>query len=139
MRKVITNNQGVSLIEIIAAMLLVSIILLSYFTFFTQSAKHTQYNKVKLGAVDIAEKVVSDIRNIHSLSELEVKGFRLEKGVYINNQNFPGHEVKITIKDNKVASVLNVIRITVTSTSAEDLPGSSFTTEMYINIRGSST
>lgn len=57
------EERGVSLVEVVASIVLITIILLSFFGFFVQSAKHTKFNEEKLSSVEIAENIIATIRS----------------------------------------------------------------------------
>ncbi|WP_066292820.1 type IV pilus modification PilV family protein [Bacillus sp. FJAT-29937] len=126
------NEKGLTLIEILVAITLLSIVLITFFTIFIQSAKFTHYNKEKLTAIDVGEKVVGDIRNLSSYKQLLQKGYRLENGVfYVNDTTYAEYKVKIEIKEI-ISSKLRRIKIDVTSIPQSNIADSFFTTEMYI-------
>lgn len=56
------NKAGFTLIEVLAALVILSIILLSFFSFFSQSALFTQKNRDKLTAVNLAQDTVVAIK-----------------------------------------------------------------------------
>lgn len=56
------NEQGLTLIEVLASLVIISIVLISFSSILIQATKHTKYNKEKLTEVDIAEELVGDIR-----------------------------------------------------------------------------
>ncbi|WP_394233119.1 prepilin-type N-terminal cleavage/methylation domain-containing protein [Niallia oryzisoli] len=57
------NNRGFTLLEILAAIVILGIILTVFFQFFLLSQKATTGNEDKLVAVNIAEGVLEKIRN----------------------------------------------------------------------------
>ncbi|CAM3109086.1 type II secretion system protein [Filibacter tadaridae] len=118
MKKYNQDEKGVTLVEILAALVILSIVLVVFFTFFLQSAKFTQHNKEKLTAVEVAEDVVADVRNWKSK----------ENGKYVNN-SYDGYDVNIVIQPGPAG--LQKARITVETFSKEGIKESSFTTEMY--------
>lgn len=65
MNKIFKNNRekGLTLIEVLASLVIVSIVLISFSGILIQSMKHTKYNKEKLTEVDIAEEVIGEIRD----------------------------------------------------------------------------
>lgn len=62
MKKYLKDTQGISLVEILAALVLLSIVLVTFMTFFTQSAKFTAHNHETLTSVQVAEQVVAEVR-----------------------------------------------------------------------------
>ena len=127
----VNNESGLTLVEIIAALLILSIILLSFFAFFTQSAKFTKHNKENLTAVQVAEDVVAEIRPINSIDELE--GYTINNGTYVNSLTYSPFEVKITISDGPVPR-LKKANISVKSTSTGVIQNKEYRTEMYFKV-----
>lgn len=124
MKKQLQSENGMTLVELLAALVLLSIVLLAFFTFFTQSAKFTQHNKEKLTAVEVAEDVVADVRNGNYQESIE----------FIKN----GYMVTITIEDLPINLMLKKAVITVESDfdSEEGIRNSTFITEMYFDEVG---
>lgn len=56
------GNKGFTLIEVLAALVILSIVLLSFFSFFSQSALFTQKNRDKLTAVNLAQDTIVTIK-----------------------------------------------------------------------------
>ncbi|WP_438311216.1 type IV pilus modification PilV family protein [Sporosarcina sp. FA9] len=117
MRKRKMGEKGVTLVEILATLVLLSIVLIGFFSFFTQSATFTKHNKEKLTAVQIAEDVVAKIRNSeYPDTNLEIK-------------DYSGYIVDIVIEDGPAG--LKKAEIKVETDTTTGIKGSSFTTEMY--------
>ena len=127
----VENEGGLTLVEIIVALLILSIILLSFFTFFTQSAKFTNHNKENLTAVQVAEDVVAEIRPVNSIDELD--GYTQINGTYVNSLTYTPFEVKITIIDGPVTE-LKKANIAVKSTSTIGIQNKEYRTEMYFKV-----
>jgi len=119
MRKIKMGENGVTLVEILAALVLLSIVLIGFFSFFTQSATFTKHNKEKLTAVQIAEEVIADVRNGKYQDDTSII-----KGDY---------EVNIVIEDGPADLILKKAIVTVNSLTDMGIKGSSFTTEMYFD------
>lgn len=66
-------NKGFTLIEILVALVILSIILLSFMSFFTQSSLFTQKNKEKLTAINLAQEMIVTIKNQPALFQKAVK------------------------------------------------------------------
>lgn len=60
-------NRGFTLIEVLAALVILSIILLSFLSFFSQSALFTQKNHDKLTAINIAQDTIVSIKKYPAL------------------------------------------------------------------------
>jgi prepilin-type N-terminal cleavage/methylation domain-containing protein len=57
------NPLGFTLIEILVTLVILSIVLLSFMSFFTQSSLFTQKNNEKLTAINLAQETVVTIKN----------------------------------------------------------------------------
>ena len=130
MKKYIDNEKGLTLVEILAALVILGIILISFSSFFLQSAKNTKYNEEKLNAVAVAEKVIAEIRpNNHPANMGE---YTLTNGVYVNSTTYDPFQVEIKVIDNEVIN-LNLAIITVKSNLMTGIKKTPFTTQMYFN------
>jgi prepilin-type N-terminal cleavage/methylation domain-containing protein len=56
------NNRGFTLIEVLASIIILSVIITSFFQFFIFSQKTTTNNQDKLIAINIAQKVLEQIK-----------------------------------------------------------------------------
>ena len=90
MKNYIQNAKGLTLVEILAALVILGILLISFSSFFLQSAKNTKYNEEKLTAIDLSEEIVADIRrNPEMYKDLKV---------YIYNET-PSVKAIITVEE----------------------------------------
>lgn len=112
MKKIIQNNRGLTLVEILAALVILGIVLVTFMSFFTQSAKFTAFNNEKLTAVQVAEDVVAQVR----IGDLVIGSYE-------------DYEVSIEIEEGP--ENLKKAIITVTSVSERELKSKPFITEMY--------
>lgn len=119
MDKKLFNQKGLTLVEILAAIVILTIVLLSFSSFFIQSAKNTQYNKEKLTSVEVAEEVVAEVRNGYFIAS--------------EKQTRNGYEVEIIITDGPDSSLPNLKKaeIKVKPDNTTGTKKSPFTTEMY--------
>ena len=124
------KENGLTLIEVVASIVILSIVLLSFAGMFLQSTKHTKYNKEKLTSVEVAEDVVADLRFVNNLDELE--GYT-KIDDYTYEIIYSNHNVKIVVSDGPADLNLSKVVITVVTDSETATKKSSFTTEMYIN------
>lgn len=113
------DERGMSLVEILAALVILSIVLLSFFTFFTQPAIFTKHNKEKLTAVQIAEEVVAKVRD----GDYQVTNLGIIE--------YSGYKVDIVIKDGPAG--LKKAEIKVKIDTITGIKGLSFSTEMYFD------
>src|SRR5690606_29094949 len=60
--RLLKEERGISLVEVVASIVLITIILISFFGFFIQSSKHTKFNEERLKSIEIAENVIAEIR-----------------------------------------------------------------------------
>ena len=137
MKRLIRNEKGLTLVEILAALVILGIVLVGVMSFFTQSAKFTASNHDTLTAVQVGEEVVSKVRGIHSLMDLTKAP---EK--FIGNANeinsatlYSDYDISVKKKDDLVASKLQKVTITVLSKKNDSKPNSAFKTEMYIEVQ----
>lgn len=72
------DEEGMTLVELLAAIVLLGILLVAFMSFFTQSAKFTAHNHETLTAIQVAEEVVADVRKLEDIKLLDTKkGYRL--------------------------------------------------------------
>lgn len=114
------NEKGLTLVEILVAITILSIVLITFSSFFLQSAKHTNSNKEKLTAVQVAEDLVAKVRS----GDYSI-GSECEECSY---DGFDFEIVDVTYEVPNLPDTLKKVRITVQSISKN---ASSFTTEIY--------
>lgn len=136
-KRLFQNEKGLTLVEILAAVVILGIVLVSVMTFFTQSAKFTASNHDTLTAVQVGEEVVSRVRGIHSLVELTEGPEKFNGNVNEVSSDILYSDFDINVKreGNLVASKLQKVIITVQSKNKADKPNSVFKTEMYIEVQ----
>ena len=117
MKNFIRNDKGLTLVEILAAIVILSIVLITFTNFLFQSTKYTKLNKEKITAIEVAEEVISEVRD----------------GIYQQNIEFDknGYKIKIEIDKSNVPINLYKAIVTVKSKSEVGINGSPFITEMY--------
>lgn len=128
-----SNERGVSLVEILAAIVLLSIVLFSFYAFFINSATFTTINKKKLTAVDIAEQVVSDLRKNTSYEQLNEIGYHLENGKYINSSRYTDYSISLTFSniEDIESGLLKVLIEVSTKDTGQKSKSVPFRTEIY--------
>ncbi|ANU12762.1 hypothetical protein B481_0539 [Planococcus halocryophilus Or1] len=136
MKKLIQNERGISLVEILAAVVILGIVLVSVMTFFTQSAKFTASNHETLTAVQVGEEVVAKVRGVKSLTELTVSPEKFVGTASKVTSATLHPEFSITIEKTQgvVKSKLQKVEITVLSKNNTSNPNSAFTTEMFYEV-----
>lgn len=154
MRKYLRNNSGLTLVEILAALVILSIVLVAFMSFFTQSAKFTAHNYEKLTAVQIAEDIVSivrtdeepdieepDIENICIQMKSKIDGAKksddfkqveLNKDLVTVQDNCEEFDIKVTLSKKLIN--LGKANILVKSASGKGINEPEFETEMYFEV-----
>lgn len=115
MKKFVVNQNGFTLVELLAAIALIGIVLFTFMSLFTQSAKFTAHNKETLTAVQVAEEVIAEVRS----------------GVYKNTVNIKKYEYDVAININEGPENLKQAKITVKSPQGVGINEPKFTTYMY--------
>ena len=133
MQKYINNYRGLTLVEILAALIILSLVLIAFMTFFSQSARFTMHNKETLTAVQVAEDVVGKIRvqksiDILGASQCEDGGSNCKKTVH-----YDPYTVKMEESIGPVSDYLKKVVITVKN-SEETKTENTFITEMYYEV-----
>ena len=122
------NEKGLSLVEVLAAVVILSIVLITFLNFFVQSAKHTKFNNEKLTAVQVAEDVIAKVRE-NKFKEKIV-------GDVVTDNTYEGYDVSIKIEKGPTDVKLNKAVITVKSNLETGTKKSTFNTEMYYDATG---
>ena len=123
MKRYTNNDKGLTLVEILAAVVILSIVLVTFTNLFLHSAKHTKFNNEKLTAVQVAEDVVAKVR----ANEYKEKS----GGEEFSEIGYDGYEVSIKIEDGPSDVNLHKAVITVEKNPGTGIKKSSFITEMY--------
>ena len=63
LRKLIKNCNGLTLVELLVTIVILSIVLVTFMSIFPQSMKLSKTTEEKLAAINIAEIVLSDFKN----------------------------------------------------------------------------
>lgn len=111
------NENGLTLVEILAALVILGIVLVSFMSFFTQSAKFTAVNYEKLTAVQVAEDVISNVRE----NSLDYKNL------------YPEYKIDIVRSDGPTKNLKHA-KITVKAIAGTRKDELGFTTEMYYEM-----
>lgn len=111
------KEEGLTLVEILAALVILGIVLVSFMSFFSQSAKFTTFNNEKLTAVQVAEDVVASVRE--------------------NNLNYqdlyPEYKIDVVRSDGPTTNLKHA-KITVKAVTGTRTNEPGFTTEMYYEM-----
>ncbi len=127
------QEDGLTLIEVVASIVILSIVLLSFSSLFLQSVKHTKYNKEKLSAVEVAELVVADLRSGKKIEEVGYECVDNYCRSYRNENLDPEYLVELTVSEGPADIQLKKAVIMVTTKADTASKKSSFTTEMYFD------
>lgn len=136
MKSLMQNEKGLTLVELLAALVILGIVLVSVMSFFTQSAKFTASNHETLTAVQVGEEVVSKVRNIHSLVDLTQapEKFSGNEEKVASAILYSDYDISVKKEGGLVASKLQKVTINVLSKKNLDKPTSAFKTEMYFEV-----
>lgn len=136
MKRLIQNERGISLVEILAAVVILGIVLISVMTFFTQSAKFTANNHDTLTAVQVGEEVVAKVRGVKSLTDLTkpTEDFTGNATKITSGTMHPSYTITIEKTQGVVKSKLQKVRIVVLAKENASKPESAFTTEMFYEV-----
>ncbi|MCJ1908635.1 type IV pilus modification PilV family protein [Planococcus ruber] len=121
MIKTLNSQKGLTLVEILAATVILGIVLISFMSFFAQSAKFTVHNSEKLTAVEVAEDVMGEIR---------------QGKTAIPHNKYKNFEISVTVASGPANTKLAKAIITVKNTSQSKMKSKDFVTEMYFNPAG---
>ncbi len=125
------NEKGLTLIEVLASLVILSIILISFSSLLLQATKHTKFNKEKLTEVDIAEEVIGEIRgNDNCLSVKTIVEAEDYKDFYKVTLNCEGSTKDVP---NSLGRAVVTVK-TKGNTNAQKR--STFTTETYYKVGG---
>lgn len=113
------NEEGMTLVELLAAIVLLGIVLVAFMSFFTQSAKFTAHNHEKLTNVQVAENIIGDVR----------------QGMYQKSITFVEDDYKIEIVVNQGPEDLKVAKVTIKSPDGAGIDKPDFTTRMYFKVK----
>ncbi|MBY0099113.1 type IV pilus modification PilV family protein [Mesobacillus maritimus] len=113
--KVLRNNNGVTLIEVLAALTILSIILVSLMNIFPQMGKMNKYNEDKVQAISLAKELLIEwqensemityISNPDTTLLLSLDPPQLADGYYVFNTT--KNDFKATINIKEVASKIS--------------------------------
>lgn len=143
MKGKLQSGQGMTLVELLAAIALLGIVLVTFMSFFTQSAKFAAHNQETLTAVQVAEEVVADLRDHNSIGTLQgTKGYKLvgslieDKTTYNEFDTTVSQEVvEVPLQEGSAQKIfLNKATITVKSKPGYGIDNPEFKTEMYLKV-----
>lgn len=143
MKKILFKQSGMTLVELLAAIALLGIVLFTFMSIFTQSAKFSAHNQETLTAVQVAEQVVGDVRDITSISLLNnINEYELEGNSIVNRRTYEIFIIKIVEENVEVARPGNNTRkmtlkkavISVKAKPGYGINEPEYITEMYLKV-----
>lgn len=143
MKGKIQSSQGMTLVELLAAIALLGIVLVTFMTFFVQSAKFTAHNQETLTAVQVAEEIVAELRDIENIGSLNgKKGFTLINNLIEDKTTYEEFDitvsqeiVEVPVQEGSEQKILlKKAIITVKSKPGHGIDNPEFKTEMYLKV-----
>ncbi|WP_372868372.1 type IV pilus modification PilV family protein [Planomicrobium okeanokoites] len=144
MKKALFKENGMTLVELLAAIALLGIVLFTFMSIFTQSAKFSAHNQETLTAVQIAGQVVSDVRDLETVLTLNNVGNYKKVGSLIEDKDTYDHfvvkisevEVQITRPDSTATALaLKKANISIKAKPGFGINEPEFKTEMYLKVK----
>ena len=143
MEKFLVKQNGMTLVELLAAIALLGIVLITFMSIFTQSAKFSAHNQETLTAVQIAEQVVADVRDLDGIPSLNgIGGYKLETGYIVDRDSYDHFDIKIMELEVEIVRpdkperkmTLKKVIISVKAKPGIGINEPEFTTEMYLKV-----
>ena len=146
MKEMPRNENGLTLIEILAAIVIMSLVLICFMAVFTQSAKFTAHNRETLTSVEITENIIGKLRLSDDLTglgllkkgDIEVtpeEAFRDGGKIEVVNGGDSNYVVFLTIGDSEVElSTLKRIKVEVNSKNPSVTNSKPFETEIFLEV-----
>jgi prepilin-type N-terminal cleavage/methylation domain-containing protein len=146
MKEMPRNENGLTLIEILAAIVIMSLVLICFMAVFTQSAKYTAHNQETLTSVEIAEDIIGKVRlsdDLTGLGSLKKGGLVVTpEAAFIDggkievvNGGDSNYSVFLTIGDSEVElSTLKRIKVEVNSKNPSVTNSKPFETEIFLEV-----
>ncbi|MEK3764350.1 hypothetical protein [Solibacillus sp. FSL K6-4121] len=107
MKKHFNNENGVSLLEVVASMLLLTILLLSFFYLFVQNAKVTSNNNVNYTASTVARELSAEITKKCSIVKVDKALSICNYGTGLTQTGFiEKFPYQLTIQEMKDSSII---------------------------------
>lgn len=136
MKKFFHNEKGMTLVELLAALALLGIVLVTFMSLFTQSAKFTAHNQETLTAVQVGEEVVAEVRKIGKIEDLKKPANTILAKKITDTQTYAPYIVTIEEQTapTSVSAKLKKAVITVKSAPGAGINEPEFKTEMYFKV-----
>ncbi len=115
------NEKGFTLVEILASMVILFIVLISFFGFFTQSALFTRINQDSLQATNLAEEVMAvlrgkkedEINTLISGAGANIDQLRAELGVNNSNQFIENNSLQLRITNLGASDGIQLVQVKI--------------------------
>lgn len=136
MKSFFHNEKGMTLVELLAALVLLGIVLVTFMSLFTQSAKFTAHNQETLTAVQVGEEVVAEVRKISKIEDMKKPVNTIQSKKITDNQTYAPYIVTIEEQSapSSVSTKLKKALITVKSAPGSGINEPEFKTEMYFKV-----
>lgn len=136
MKKIYRNEEGLTLLELLAAITLMGIVLVVFMSFFTQSAKFTAHNQETLTSVQVAEEIVAEVREIKKIEDLKNTNNTIQNNKITDNKTYQPYIVTIEEKEAPPSVKLELKKavIIVKSAPGAGINEPEFKTEMYFKV-----
>lgn len=144
MKKMLMKQNGMTLVELLAAIALLGIVLFTFMSIFTQSAKFSAHNQETLTAVQIAEQVVADVRDLEQIAELDgIKNYKKTLDDIEDTDTYDHFTVKISQEEVDVTRpgsssstlILKRALISVKAKPGFGINEPEFKTQMYLKVQ----
>ena len=132
MKKIRSNESGFTLVELLASIIILSIIILGIFQMFIFSAKTATSNQTKLVTTHLAkatiERIKVDAESYFSFDQVEVGNTKIfdkenctarDCELFTMTVNDLSYEVEIEVSQDSAEKDLNLINVIVTVTQPE--------------------
>jgi type IV pilus assembly protein PilA len=150
MQETPNKQNGMTLVEILAAILIMSLVLITFMALFVQSAKYTAHNRETLTSVEIAENVIGKVRlsdDLTGLGPLKKENIEVtakdafndvddvDDKIEVVNGGDSNYNVFLTIVNSKVKlPTLKRIKVEVNSKNPSVKNSKPFETEIFIEV-----
>ncbi|WP_394119702.1 prepilin-type N-terminal cleavage/methylation domain-containing protein [Planococcus donghaensis] len=148
MKRLMQNEKGLTLVEILAALVILGIVLVSVMSFFTQSAKFTAHNNEKLTNIQVAEEVIAEIRPLNftlNNNNMPARDKVLEQLVEYESLNdntyqtekYNPYKVVVELREGPsgLEKQLKKALVIVESPADTGISTPTFSTEMYFEVQ----
>ena len=105
------NDKGLSLVELLVSIVILSIVIVSFMSFFSQSMKSSRIIEEKLAAINIAEAILSNAKK----NPEETLKLLMEQQIELNKKNYYA-EISITQSSEEKKLALKRIQVKIFNT-----------------------